>query len=92
MNLMGKTESDPLFLTTVRNQCLCFTFEENYVQTHDINIAGLGNKPSGHPCFFYFDNVPGTRPDTQCPVVKTKQPLPSGSRQIIAMNHRYFLR
>ena len=52
MNLMGKTESDPLFLTTVRNQCLCFTFEENSAQTHDINIAGLGNKPSGHPCFF----------------------------------------
>ena len=44
MNLIGKTESVPLFLATVKNQSVfCFTFEENYLQSHDINVAGLGN-------------------------------------------------
>lgn len=64
MNLIGKTESVPLFLATVKNQSVfCFTFEENYLQSHDINVAGWATTiwPS---LFFYFDNVTGTIPDT----------------------------
>lgn len=54
MNLIGKTESVPLFLATVKNQSVfCFTFEENYLQSHDINVAGLGNNHLAIPVFLF---------------------------------------